>query len=514
MNRFNFDFLQDIVDQDLANHVIRGKSRRNLKYATSTKGTILQKGDVILRTIGEHDLVIDVLQPRTEVLKEGDRILRGDEEVPVILKQKKLFPLQFGDLVERQLRDGDMLLLNRQPTLHKASMAAQRCKIRVGNTIRMPLAITSQYNADFDGDEMNLHAPQKEASKTEMSELSHQRHLLIGAQGSKCNVKIVQDSLLGAFLMTRTKDVTLEKHQFWNICMKAVSERTFEHKGLSPLEILKKIRHIERVYAKHGITGPKTSTESIAYTGRGIFSMILPIDFYYTCKNGANPDEPVVRIEEGVLLEGAINKKNLGGGHGSILRDLIKEYSQLVSLAFIDNVQFLTNAFLEVFGFTVGIEDCMATQEEEIATAITRCMVDAQRVEETTTHPKIKEAKVNEALSKARDVGMRLAKDALSASNNFVATVTAGSKGDYFNIAQIAGLLGQQNFSGGRIKSVLNRGRRSLIHEPFTNLTKEEEYEFKGFVSGSFIRGLNPIETYNHCCYRTRRCHGYCYENC
>ena len=66
--------------------------------------------------------------------------------------------------------------------------------------------------------------------------------------------------------------------------------------------------------------------------------------------------------------------------------------------------------------------------------------------EKTTSNPLIKEAKINEALSKARDIGMKLAKDALADDNNFISTVTSGSKGDYFNIAQIAGLLGQQNF--------------------------------------------------------------------
>ena len=62
---------------------------------------------------------------------------------------------------------------------------------------------------------------------------------------------------------------------------------------------------------------------------------------------------------------------------------------------------------------------------------------------------------------------MKLAKDALADDNNFISTVTSGSKGDYFNIAQIAGLLGQQNFSGGRIKPALNKGRRSIPHYNF-----------------------------------------------
>jgi len=97
-----------------------------------------------------------------------------------------------------------------------------------------------------------------------------------------------------------------------------------------------------------------------------------------------------------------------------------------------------------------------------------------------------------------KDVGLRIAKNALSIDNNFVSTVTSGSKGDFFNIAQITGLLGQQNLKGGRIIPALNHGKRTLPHYPHGELPFEQEYESKGFVSSSFIKGLNPKEFYFH----------------
>ena len=89
---------------------------------------------------------------------------------------------------------------------------------------------------------------------------------------------------------------------------------------------------------------------------------------------------------------------------------------------------------------------------------------------------------------------MKIAKDALTQDNNFISTVTSGSKGDYFNIAQITGLLGQQNFSGARIGLTLNNNSRSLPHYPFGKLTQEDDYECRGFIKNSFIHGLNPKE--------------------
>ena len=76
--------------------------------------------------------------------------------------------------------------------------------------------------------------------------------------------------------------------------------------------------------------------------------------------------------------------------------------------------------------------------------------------------------------------------------------MNSGSKGDFFNIAQVTGLLGQQNLMGKRVTPVLNNGKRTLPHYPMENLPIEMEYESRGFISSSFIRGLNPKEFYFH----------------
>ena len=255
VNSHNITDLQDYLNKGRCNVVLRGKSRINLKYATRKKGTKLEIGDIIKRSNGE---ILELMQPYFD-LKKRDCIFRNDKKIKTILPSKKYFELQIGDKVERQLKNGDFVLLNRQPTLHKGSMIAHEIVIKPGKTFRFTLASTSSFNADFDGDEMNIHVPGDYRARAEMKELSSAKKLLVSAQSSKCNVKIVQDSLVGNFLMTRDKNIIIPKHRFWNICMYSSNWNTDY--------ILKKCRHIDRVFKKYGIYhGP--------YTGHGLFSML------------------------------------------------------------------------------------------------------------------------------------------------------------------------------------------------------------------------------------------------
>jgi DNA-directed RNA polymerase beta' subunit len=185
---------------------------------------------------------------------------------------------------------------------------------------------------------------------------------------------------------------------------------------------------------------------------------------------------------------------------------MYKEYGVDAASNFIDCMIFVSNNWLIKKTFTVGLGDCLVQQpkpgeisnKEKINDIINKCFIEAESVKENTIHPEIKEIRINSSLNKARDIGLRLAKDGLHPKNNFISTVKSGSKGDFFNIAQITGLLGQQNLRGGRIPLGLNNGKRSLPHYPFKNVSSEMEYESRGFVSSSFIKGLNPREFYFH----------------
>jgi DNA-directed RNA polymerase II subunit RPB1 len=134
----------------------------------------------------------------------------------------------------------------------------------------------------------------------------------------------------------------------------------------------------------------------------------------------------------------------------------------------------------------------------EIKDAILKNFYQAKTVEFATQHPKIKEAKILSCLNKAKDLGMKIAKESMKPDNGFTATVTSGSKGDYFNIAQISGLLGQQNLMGQRVTPLLNKGKRTLPHYGFTENNIERQFESRGFIRNSFMKGLNPQEFWFH----------------
>uniref|UniRef100_A0A6C0LX42 DNA-directed RNA polymerase n=1 Tax=viral metagenome TaxID=1070528 RepID=A0A6C0LX42_9ZZZZ len=475
---FNMELLQKLVDSGDVNSLLKpdGQTRINLKRFR--RGTRLLAGDIIYRGAD----IIDVKNGK-ELVLVGDQVKRNGEFLERLSPANRSYELKLGWIVERKLQNGDYVLLNRQPTLHKASMMAMKVVLRVGKTLRMNLAITKPFNADFDGDEMNIHVPQSIESQVELEMLSAAQWNLISPQSSKPNMAIVQDSLVGAYRMTQgVKKIT--KSQFFNIIDKIDMKDP----------ILDRIQHMRRILKEKG-------KKVQCFTGKGLFSMFLPKDLIYENSNDGDPEEPIVKIYRGVLYEGTLNKAILGATHNSLIQILNKEYSPEIACHFIDCVQFVTNNWLMLEGFTVGLGDCLVTSKEkqqEIQDVIQKCYIEAEGIKKTTSHVNIREMRVNATLNKAKDVGLRIAKGSLTSKNNFLATVQSGSKGAVFNIAQITGLLGQQNLKGQRVPLFLSQGRRSLPHYPFGKLTPSMEYESRGFISSSFIHGLNPREFYFH----------------
>ena len=188
-------------------------------------------------------------------------------------------------------------------------MLAQKIIIRPYKTFRMNLAITKTFNADFDGDEMNIHVPITPESITELKLIASSKYNMISPQSSKSNIAIVQDGLLGAYLLTK-EDKILSRETFFQLLQKI--------DGIETMNVLSKITHIQSVLNK----------KSNYYSTRMIFSFILPNYFYYTRKNNCLDHEPIVKIEKGVLLEGAINKSIIGSSHNSIIQTLLKEQGE------------------------------------------------------------------------------------------------------------------------------------------------------------------------------------------
>ncbi len=130
-------------------------------------------------------------------------IERDTLKITITQSNKNDIELLQGDIVHRQLMDGDYVLFNRQPSLHRMSMMAHRVRVMKGNTFRLNVSVTPPYNADFDGDEMNVHAPQSIHSVSELMNIASVNYQIISPRSNKPIIAIVQDTLLGIHKLTR-----------------------------------------------------------------------------------------------------------------------------------------------------------------------------------------------------------------------------------------------------------------------------------------------------------------------
>lgn len=473
VNHMNIEEMTKLVNTPGKVCVIIKKNGTRLSVARACMkpGTILNHGDRITRN--GHTTV--VTNCKYELQKDDiihRKIPNSMEEkiIPTVLPQRRHVQLEIGDKIERYLQNGDYLLLNRQPTLHRNSMQGMKVVLLPGKTFRVNLAITAGFNVDFDGDEFNAFIGQHLESKAELKYISNAKKNILSAQSNKPEMVIVQDSLLGAYVMTK-KVFKLSKKDFQQ-CLMRISHNYDYTQRLQQIMLLRG----EDVYTAHTL-----------------FGFLFPPDFHYKTQN--------LEIQYGVLVSGFFDKSSLKGTKSSLIRVLCMEYNENITAEFIDNIQFITNAFLEIFPFSIGIQDCLIGSEikkKEIKNTSQRFFLEASKVENTTDIGYIRETRINVALNKAKDIGLRIAKDALSPENNFINTVVSGSKGDFFNIAQITGLLGQQNINSQRPQFCLSNNSRTLVHYPECITNDKLKYRSRGFIASSFIDGMHPDEMFFH----------------
>jgi DNA-directed RNA polymerase beta' subunit len=443
----NYEEISLLLKNDKVNYIIKPDSRKiNVQIKNKF---IFKHGDEILFDNGNRKIIYNTdmhFKDKFKILRNGKIFEPEIVEIP---------SLEIGDVVHRKLRDGDFVMLNRQPTLHKASMMAFKIKILPVKTIMLNPAVTKPFNCDFDGDEMNIHVPQSIEAKTELIELSTPAHCLINTQAGKPNICIVQDSLTAAYILTNKANEPLSKSQYYRII-----SRVFDsNKRLENRPVFK-----------------------------NVIDYVLPQNLSVSFED--------LKIEKGKIIFGVLNKKYLGSSNYSLIKIINYKLGLQTCIKFINEIQLVCNDFLLLYGFTINAEDCLTTQN--IDGMIDKFFLEAESHKLDIKHLKIRESKIINCLSKARDLGLYLASQALKPENNFITTVKSGSKGDFFNIAQITGLLGQQTLTNGRIQGMLNNGKRTLPHFPMENLSLEDEYKSRGFICNSFEKGLDPLEYFFH----------------
>jgi DNA-directed RNA polymerase beta' subunit len=392
--------------------------------------------------------------------------------------------LHIGDVVNRHLDDGDIILFNRQPTLHRMSMMGHRVKVLPYNTFRLNVSVTAPYNADFDGDEMNAHIPQSYEASTELSEIAAVPHQIVTPRHAKPLIGVVQDALVGSYRITQPH-VEFNRREFMNMMM---WNKRFE--GYMPQ------------------AGKKMDGKPPRWTGQQVLSQLMP-PINLEMGNGLYKDnkskDNMVKIREGNIQHGIFDKDIYSKPSKGIVHVTFRDYGPTATVNLIDSVQNTIEQFLVYNGFSVGISDLIADEETRkqmddivkkrkaaIEDILLQIHLDLFDNNTGKTNQQEFEDKVYTELNKATEEAGKLGLGALSDENRLVAMVRAGSKGSTINISQMMACVGQQAPEGRRIPYGFTD--RTLPH--FKKY--DDGAEARGFVESSFIQGLTPQEFYFH----------------
>ena len=377
-----------------------------------------------------------------------------------------------GVIVERHLIDGDVAIFNRQPSLHRMSMMVHEIRVMPGKTFRFNLADCTPYNADFDGDEMNLHVIQSEEARAEAKILMRvQEHIITPRYGGSV-IGGIHDHISGAYLLTHG-DRILPK----NLVMEILGSIGWV--GDLPEEV-----------QENGMVG---------YRGADVLSLIVPAGFnlQYTSRSG---DE--VRVSEGDI-RGTIDKRGIGAEDGRLLDAVVQTHGSDSGAEFLNRMTKMTIAICSAMGFTTGIDDedlplsakeriseINALASEEVDAELEKFGKDGRRYESRPGRTPLEtlEENILGILDRGKADSGEVAKEHLGSDNPAVMMAVSGARGSMDNLAMMAGSIGQPKVRGKR----LERGYQDRVLPHFPRGVKGAEE--KGFVSSSFKRGLEPTE--------------------
>jgi len=399
--------------------------------------------------------------------------------------------LECGWFVDRHLKDGDIVLFNRQPSLHKMSIMAHGVKVMPGKTFRLNPAVCPPYNADFDGDEMNIHVQQSEEARAEAKILMRVQENILSPRFGGPIIGGIHDHITGMFLLTREKQI--DKN--------------------SALEILRKT-------GVRDLPPPDHIEDDIPYwTGKQIFSQILPdsLNLEYkaeickecdVCEKENCPNDAYVVIRNGELLCGTIDEKSIGAFKGVIVNKIIREFGAAAGAEFVDNVTNLAIRGIMYHGFSFGIDDEDIPEEakKQIQEIDKEAMYGKEGIADLIdkyehreleplpgrTTEETLELRIMGVLGRVRDKAGDTAGLHLGIDNSAVAMAVSGARGSMLNLSQMAACVGQQAVRGERI----HRGYAGRTLPHFKK--GDRGAEAHGFVQSSYKSGLSPTEYFFH----------------
>jgi DNA-directed RNA polymerase beta' subunit len=423
--------------------------------------------------------------------------------------------------VHRHLNNGDVVIMNRQPTLHKPSMMAHRARVLPGEkTIRMHYANCNTYNADFDGDEMNMHFPQNELARAEAMTVADTDHQYLSATAGKPLRGLIQDHIsMGVWLTNKDTFFTREEyHQLMYAALRPEDGHTTSGR----------LETVEPVIYK-----PKP-----LWTGKQIISSVLknikPAEYQdLTLESksstngklwGPHSEEQKVIIKDGQLLCGIIDKSQIGPAGGGLINGIYEAYGETIAGRALSIIGRLLTKLLHMRAFSCGVEDLILTEAGDKArleqlkaaemigfeVAAKYVSLDSNKIDPTSAELQTRLERV------LRDDGKQHGLDLLSNSstakvssavteaclpqqliklfpkNQMQAMTGSGAKGSLVNANQISCNLGQQVLEGRRVP-VMVSGKTLPCFKPY-----ETSVRAGGYIVNRFLTGIRPQEYYFH----------------
>lgn len=391
-------------------------------------------------------------------------------------REKIAEELKSGDIVERTLMDGDPILFNRQPTLHKLSMMTHYAKVLPYDTLRLHLMTCPPYNADFDGDEMNVHLPRSYETRAEAKTIMEvKRHIITPRYGGAI-MGPTQDYITGAYLLTKG-DTKIPEEEAMQILFQAGIDTIPEIKG-----------HM---------------------SGKQIVSELIPKKIFYKekfKKTMAEKEERETLVWDGELRKGILDKRSIGAEKTeNITQKVVERWGYEKGREFLNRLGASILKFLTDRGFSITLWDITKKEnlEENVQEIISDHITNAkalvrdyrnglltprpgENVKDTFENKMVR--RLDDARSKVGDLLI----EKLPKESQFMIMTVTGARGGETNIQQVLGAVGQPVVRGERVK----RGYAERVLPHF------EEGQIgplaKGFIRNSFTEGMNPVEYFFH----------------
>jgi DNA-directed RNA polymerase subunit A' len=386
-------------------------------------------------------------------------VIRTDgkrKKISADLKEEIINELAVGYQVERHLQNGDIVLFNRHPSLHRGSLMAHFVRVLPGRTFRLHPAAAAPYNADFDGDEMNIHSPQNEEARAEAKILLDVKRNLMSPKNNTSLIGCVDDTITGNYIL-----------------------------GFDELSS----DYANQLLYSSGIDAHITKK---TITGMEIFSKLLP---------KFNFSNDSMTIKDGEVTKGVIDKTAFGSEDGELVKVLDKAIGREETFKIIKKAFNLGKNYISDKGITISVNDLDLDEKiiKEGDEIIEKAQKKAQEIIESyndnslelipgKTKEESREIRILQTLNEVRTKIGEIVKKEFPKTNPVSSMIKSGGGGNILNITQMASCVGQQALGNKRVDFGYNG--RTLSFFKKGDLSPKS----RGFIKSSFIKGLRPDE--------------------